>query len=336
MIQQATLSVESQWQKELKQSFTRLKPLFEYLSLPTDQIVEDQQASQLFNMRVPKHFASLMEPANANDPLLLQVMPSRLEFNQFAGFTTDPLNEQSSELPGLLHKYKSRVLLMLKTGCAVNCRYCFRRHFPYQDNSVNKQKLVTVFGYLKQHTEVNEVILSGGDPLMADDDMIVWLFEQLASIPSIKRIRIHTRLPVVIPSRLTKALFDAMANTKVKVILVMHINHANEISELLTQKLNLFKHANITLLNQAVLLKDINDSIVTQVALSEKLFDAGILPYYLHLLDRVEGASHFEVNDNDAKELYQKMLTELPGFLVPKLVREVGGETSKTPVLPNA
>ena len=334
MIHQANLSVESQWQKDFKQSFTRPEDLLNFLDLPPENFEQDIKARSLFNMRVPKFFAGLMKKGDQNDPLFLQVMPSHQEFIEKAGFTSDPLQEHEAKIPGLLHKYKSRVLLMFKTGCAINCRYCFRREFPYSDNAVNKQKLLDALDYIGQRNEINEVILSGGDPLMADDSSIEWFIKECEKIAHIKRLRIHSRLPVVLPNRITETFIDLLAKSSLQTILVFHINHKNEISPQLTQKVSLLKKANITVLNQAVLLKNVNDSIQSQVELSESLFEADILPYYLHLLDKVKGASHFDIAETKVREIYSGMLAELPGFLVPKLVREVGGETSKTPVLP--
>ena len=334
MIQQASLSVESQWQKELKQSFTRPEELLRFLQLDPEHYAQDSKARTLFNMRVPRHFAQLMGKSDPHDPLLLQVLPNKQEFVEELGFIADPLQEHDAKKPGLLHKYKSRVLLMFKTGCAVNCRYCFRRHFPYADNAVNKTKLLEALAYIKADTGINEVILSGGDPLMADDKTLAWFINECESIPHLTRLRIHTRLPVVLPSRMTQSLKSQLQTTRLKTIMVLHINHPQEISDPLALACRDYKLAGITLLNQAVLLKGVNDRVDTQVALSEALFEADILPYYLHLFDKVKGAHHFYLDDEVAKALYQQMLAELPGFLVPKLVREIGGETSKTPVLP--
>ncbi len=337
MIQQANLSVESQWQKELKESFTRLEDLLHFLQIDSLTMAEDSRARDLFSMRVPKPFARLMTPNNEHDPLLLQVLPSRNEFLESADFVADPLDEHDSKQPGLLHKYQSRVLIMFKTGCAVNCRYCFRRHFPYADNSVNKKQLLEHIEYLKHHPEVNEVILSGGDPLMAKDDALLWFINELQHITHIKRLRIHTRLPVVIPSRITHDLVNILSNAATnhfKVLMVLHINHANEISDALKNGVTRLKQANVTILNQAVFLNGVNDSVAAQVALSEQLFEADILPYYLHLFDKVKGAVHFDVHEERVKYIYQGMLKALPGFLVPKLVREIGGEVSKTPISP--
>lgn len=334
MIQQAELSVEPLWQKELKTGFSRPKELLAFLNIEEAYTDIDEDARRLFPMRVPRPFARLMVEGNRLDPLLLQVLPVADEFEKVAGFVTDPLQEQNNAVPGLLHKYRSRVLIIFKGGCAVNCRYCFRRHFPYQENQVNKTQLNQHLKYVRDNKEINEVILSGGDPLMAKDETIDWFITELEQIPHIRRLRIHTRLPVVIPSRVTNTLASRLAQSPLKVVVVLHINHANEIGSELIEKCQQMRENNITLLNQAVLLKGINDTLDTQVALQEALFEADILPYYLHLFDKVEGASHFYLNDDVALELYKDMMAALPGFLLPKLVREIGGETSKTPVLP--
>lgn len=338
MIQQANLSVESQrqkeWQKDLKQSFTRLSDLLAYLNLAPELKEGNDDARQLFSMRVPRPFANLMEQGNPNDPLLLQVMPQQREFVQTLGYVADPLEEHQAELPGLLHKYKSRVLIMFKTGCAVNCRYCFRRHFPYEENAVNKQQLKQHLEYIAAHPEINEVILSGGDPLMAKDEHLQWFVDELEAINHVTRLRIHSRLPVVIPSRITPELCELLQNTRLNTVMVYHINHHREISDELTTATHQLKQSGVTVLNQAVLLSGINDQLELQVALHEESFNAGILPYYLHVFDKVQGAAHFDLADEKVKALYQEMLKALPGFLVPKLVREIGGEASKTPIHP--
>ncbi|QUI62340.1 EF-P beta-lysylation protein EpmB [Pseudoalteromonas sp. A22] len=332
MIQINEVNLQTNWQKELANVVTDPQELLNILGLHDQFDARDFAAKRLFPMRVPRPFIAKMRQGDRHDPLLLQVLPVHQEYLTEAGFSKDPLEEQDAPVPGLLHKYRSRVLLMLKTGCAVNCRYCFRRHFPYQDNQVNKRTLEPVFDYLRTHPEINEVILSGGDPLMAKDDMIAWVLEQLEAIPQIKRLRIHSRLPVVIPARITEELCLRLTKSHLKVILVNHINHANEIDDTFKAAMQRLKQANVTLLNQAVLLKGINNDVAAQAQLSEALFDADILPYYLHLLDKVEGASHFDVEEREAKAIMAELLEVLPGFLVPKLVREIGGQPSKTPI----
>ncbi len=320
------------WQKQLADAITDPLTLLKRLQLNPDDFADPISAKKLFPMRVPLPFITKMKPGDINDPLLLQVLPSQDEFTKTPGYTHDPLLEQQSELPGLLHKYKSRVLIVFRGGCAVNCRYCFRRHFPYQDNNINKTKLLEIIDYIANKTQINEVILSGGDPLMANDQHIQWFIKQLESVAHITRLRIHTRLPVVIPDRLTTTLATTLQQSRFNCVMVLHINHANEVDQTLTDALVKFKQAGVTLLNQAVLLKNINDDVTSQIVLSEKLFAAGILPYYLHLLDKVEGAAHFDVEESQAKAIMARLLIELPGFLIPKLVREIGGQPSKTPI----
>ncbi|MFY8273975.1 EF-P beta-lysylation protein EpmB [Pseudoalteromonas sp. SSDWG2] len=332
MIQRIEVNLHKNWQKELADVVTRPEELLELLELPIEKHLADCEARALFNLRVPRPFIAKMAKGDARDPLLLQVLPRRQEFNEVVGFSTDPLLEQDNEQPGLLHKYRSRVLLVFKSACAVNCRYCFRRHFPYADNQLNKAALKDKLDYIGAHNEVNEVILSGGDPLMAKDEYIAWFVEQLALLPNIKRLRIHSRLPVTIPSRITPELCDILNKTRLQVVMVHHINHGNEIDEHFAKATAMLKAAGVTQLNQAVLLRDINDSACAQIELSEKLFAADILPYYLHQLDKVQGAAHFAVSDEQAKSIMAEVIAALPGFLVPKLVREIGGEHSKTPI----
>ena len=223
--------------------------------------------------------------------------------------------------------------MIISPNCAINCRYCFRRHFPYNENRQSKQQWLKALDYLKTKPEINEVIYSGGDPLAANDHFLRWLTAEIESIQHIKRLRIHTRLPVVIPSRVDDQLLNWLGNTRLKPTLVLHINHANEIDEALRQGVDRLKKSGITVLNQSVLLKGINDNSDQLISLSEKLFDAGIMPYYLHMLDPVQGASHFDVSMDRAVEIFRQIQTELPGFLVPKLVQERAGERSKSLIL---
>lgn len=333
------IATRPDWRLEIQRAYTKPELLLANLGLNPEQFQADCKARSLFPMRVPRPFAQLMQQGNRDDPLLLQVLPRTQEFDKTEGYTDDPLGEISDnvltdEVGGLLHKYRSRVLLIVKGGCAVNCRYCFRRHFPYQEVRFSQHELQQTVNYLNRHPEVNEVILSGGDPLMASDAQLKSIVEQLASVTSLKRVRIHSRLPVVIPSRLTQQLKELLVSTRLKPILVIHANHGNELSDTLEQHLNDYNRAGILLLNQSVLLAGINDSSAALSRLSERLFDANVLPYYLHQLDKVSGAAHFEVSDQRAQQIWQEMNHALPGFLVPKLVRELAGEQSKTPIMP--
>ncbi|CCK16091.1 Lysine 2,3-aminomutase [Cronobacter universalis NCTC 9529] len=291
-----------------------------------------RDARRLFALRVPRAFAARMEKGNPQDPLLRQVLTAREEFVAAPGFTTDPLEEQNSVVPGLLHKYHNRALLLVKGGCAVNCRYCFRRHFPYADNQGNKRNWQAALDYIAAHPELDEIIFSGGDPLMAKDHELEWLVANIEAIPHIKRLRIHSRLPIVIPARITDALVRLLGETRLQVLLVNHINHAQEIDDAFRAGMAKLRAAGVTLLNQSVLLKGVNDNAATLAALSNALFDAGVMPYYLHVLDKVQGAAHFMVSDDEARAIMRELLSQVSGYLVPKLAREIGGEPSKTPL----
>ena len=329
-MQNLTFGADSDWTEYLATAVSDPIQLLTLLNLPLEPYQQHLAARRLFAMRVPMPFINKMEKGNANDPLFLQVMTDAAEFLQTPGFVKDPLQEQDNAIPNLLHKYHNRVLLMVKGGCAVNCRYCFRRHFPYEDNPGNKANWRKALDYIAQHSEIEEVIFSGGDPLMAKDRELAWLLKQLNQIPHLKTVRIHSRLPVVIPQRITPELCRLLADSPLNKVLVLHINHANEIDELLSKQLQPLKQAGVTLLNQSVLLKGINDDAHILKALNDKLFATGILPYYLHLLDKVEGASHFWIDDERALAIYRQLITLSSGYLVPKLAREIAGEKSKT------
>jgi len=320
------------WQKELANVVTDPKTLLEMLNIDAKNYLQHFKARQLFPVRVPLPFIEKMEKGNINDPLLKQVMPLSSEFLVTEGFVTDPLTEHDTAAEGLLHKYKHRVLLIVKSGCAVNCRYCFRRHFPYSDNSPNKARWQQALDYIQQHEEITEVIFSGGDPLMASDEHLSWLVYQIEEFSHVKRLRLHTRLPVVIPRRITTSLVKLLSKTRLKTTMVLHINHSNEIDESLASSLELLREARIPLFNQSVLLKGVNDQAKLLSQLSEKLFDNGIQPYYLHMFDQVQGAAHFDVAEEQAVKIVKEMMAILPGFLMPKLVREIAGEANKTPI----
>ncbi|MFD2631432.1 EF-P beta-lysylation protein EpmB [Idiomarina piscisalsi] len=330
-----SISPRADWLYELKKSYTRPEDLLSALQLDTSAYADDIKARQLFSMRVPRPFVQQMNIGDPNDPLLRQVLPLADEFRVEPGFHKDPLDEQSSPANGLLHKYHGRVLLILQGGCAVNCRYCFRRHFPYDELTISQRQIDETLDYIKQNPEVNEVILSGGDPLMAKDERLHKLVQELEALPQLTRLRIHSRLPVVIPSRLTDRLLTSLTKSRLQVVLIIHANHANEISNDLSAALKKWHNAGIHLLNQSVLLRGVNDSSDALCHLSETLFRANVLPYYLHQLDKVEGASHFEVDDSAAQQLWLEMTQQLPGFLVPKLVREQARKPSKTAIMPD-
>lgn len=320
------------WRQTLRECIDNVADLMTAVQLPLDALPERLRAQSDFALRVPRPFVARMAKGDINDPLLKQVLPAPDELQITPGYSHDPLAEQDAELPGLLHKYRSRVLLITTGVCAINCRYCFRRHFPYEDNRPGRKGFAALCDYIGRHPEVNEVILSGGDPLAAPDNYLAELHGQLAALPQLKRFRIHTRLPIVIPERINAELLGWLANPRFQTVVVIHSNHPNEIDADVAAALGRLRQAGITLLNQAVLLAGVNDSAATLAELSEKLFACGVLPYYLNQLDQVQGASHFAVTDDRARALVRDLLTRLPGFLVPRLTREEAGKTSKTPL----
>ena len=325
-----TVQTKPQWLTDLAEAFNDPVKLLTFLELNPADFEQAILARKLFPLRVPRSFAERMEKGNPQDPLFLQVMSAEQEFLQAEGFTQDPLEEQHSPAPNILHKYHNRLLFMLKNSCAVNCRYCFRRHFPYDENPGNKKSWQLALDYIAVHPEIEEVIFSGGDPLMAKDHELAWLIKHLENIPHLQRLRIHTRLPVVIPQRITDEFCTLLAETRLQTVMVTHINHPNEIDQIFANAMQKLKAVNVTLLNQSVLLKGVNDDAQILKILSDKLFQTGILPYYLHLLDKVQGASHFLISDIEAMQIYKTLQSLTSGYLVPKLAREIAGEPNKT------
>ena len=333
-LQPAQSYEQSSWNQVLAGATKDVKSLLNQLEIPLSELNQRQQACLDFPLLVPQPFIDKMEKGNALDPLLLQVLPQSAELETVDGYINDPLAEKHSNLQkGLIHKYHGRVLVLLSTGCAVNCRYCFRRHFPYQKNRIGKNDWQAILDYVAQDSSIEELILSGGDPLMLSDQQLEKFIKQAEGIPHLERLRIHTRLPVVIPQRITNKLVELLHSSRFHCAIVLHINHSNEVDPLMIKGLTKLKTAGITLLNQAVLLAGINDTAECLIKLSKSLFKAGVLPYYLHVLDKVAGAHHFDIDDAKAKELHQHLLLNLSGYLVPKLVREESGKSSKTPVL---
>lgn len=325
---------EQNWQSQLSDLITDPLELLETLKLSPDQLLSGAiLASEQFRLRVPRAFIGKMKVGDPFDPLLLQVLPHHLELEEHEGYVTDPLDEEAANhLPGVLHKYQSRFLLTLTGACAVHCRYCFRRHFPYQENLPKNDDWLNIKKYLNLQTKINEVILSGGDPLTLSNRKLALWIQRLESIEHIKILRIHSRVPVVIPNRIDDELVSLLKNSRLRVILVIHSNHAAELDDFTCLKLSQLIEQNILVFNQAVLLKNVNDSAETLINLSHRLFEARILPYYLHVLDKVKGAHHFDLNSGRVDQIYQDVLAGLPGYLVPKLVREIAGEKNKTPL----
>ena len=325
------LYIAKKWQQQLAGAFSNIEDLCRYLSLSYKDLPVSVAATKNFPLRVPVGFADCMEKGNPNDPLLRQVLPINDELITYPGFNDDPVGDlASASLIGVLHKYHGRVLIVLSGSCAINCRYCFRRAFPYNDNSALKH-WPQIIEYLKNHHEISEVILSGGDPLLVDDEQLASVIRDVEAIPHITTLRIHTRLPVVIPSRITDEFIDLLSRSCLQTVVVLHINHANEIDDELSAALLRLKSAAIVL-NQAVLLKNINDSVDALESLSRRLFAAGVLPYYVHQLDRVVGAHHFYVSQEQGVQLMAALQARLPGYLVPRYVQEVPGKPNKMPI----
>jgi L-lysine 2,3-aminomutase len=319
------------WQQQLAGAFTSINDLCEFLSLDPARLAPSETAAGDFPLKVPLSFAQRMTKGNPDDPLLRQVLPLLAETtNNPPGYSDDPVGDlNAAVIPGLLHKYHGRVLMINTGTCAIHCRYCFRRNFPYQDQQLGKHREQETVAYLAENPDITEVILSGGDPLLLGDARLQTLFGLFEPITHLQRIRIHSRIPVVLPARMTETLNALLAHTTKKVILVLHCNHPNELSEEIKLNCLALQRQGVTLLNQAVLLKDINDNAETLINLSEKLFACGVLPYYLHLLDKARGTAHFEVGETAARDLMACLQSKLPGYLVPKLVKEVPQAGSK-------
>ncbi|HIF51247.1 MAG TPA: EF-P beta-lysylation protein EpmB [Thiotrichaceae bacterium] len=321
------------WQEQLAQAIRQPNDLLDYVGLMADSIGYSQQSIEQFPVRVPYAFADRIQRNNPDDPLLRQVFPYIDEEDDCEGYVNDPLAEANVQpVQGLLHKYNSRVLSISTGACAIHCRYCFRRHFPYQESSTNGKHLEQSLDYIRSDETIKEVILSGGDPLTLSDRRLIELCQALSQIDHIKRIRFHTRIPVVLPARLSEELIKQIANIGKTLIFVLHINHANEIDDAVINNIKLLRRFNILVLNQSVLLKGINDSTESLIALSERLVENQVTPYYLHLLDPVTGTAHFNVDEQVAKILIQKMHESVSGYLVPRLVKEEVGKAGKTRV----
>lgn len=323
------LTVQKDWKQSFANTVQDSQTLADILQIKLDT----SQKFSNFPLKVPMNFVKKMQKGNPNDPLLLQILPTFAETIQVAGFVNDPLQEQSANpTKGIIHKYQSRVLLPITGACMVNCRYCFRQHFDYHENLPSQDDWQTMIDYIVKHADVNEVILSGGDPLSLSDRRLFDILQKLENLPQIKTIRLHTRVPMVIPERLSIELIERLASSRCQVVIVIHANHPNEIDEESCFYLQRAKNMGITLLNQTVLLKNINNHADILAKLNEKLWQAGVLPYYLHVLDKVAGASHFYIDDDEAVNIYWQLLAKCSGYLVPKLVREMPDKPFKTPI----
>jgi EF-P beta-lysylation protein EpmB len=327
-------SAPSAWSRLLADAVRDPAELLRLLELPATLLAGAAAPSQAFPLLVPRGFVALMRRGDRDDPLLRQVLPLADESVVTPGFSADPLGERScGPAPGLLHKYAGRALLVATGACAVHCRYCFRRHFPYQDLPRGRRWWEPALAYLRDDPAMEELILSGGDPLTLPDAQLAELASELAAIPQLRRLRVHSRLPVVLPERIDDAFLAWFTGGRLAPVLVIHANHGREIAAPVAAAIARVRRAGATVLNQSVLLAGVNDGVAELAELSQRLFEAGALPYYLHQLDRVQGAGHFLVDDQRALALHRELAARLPGYLVPRLVREEPGMPGKMPLV---
>lgn len=320
-------SAAPDWRRELAEAIRHPAELYGLLGLDPGRL---PAAAARFPLLVPRAFVARMRPGDPRDPLLLQVLPHAAEDDELPGWSSDPLRESEAlAAPGLVRKYRGRGLLLLTGGCAVNCRYCFRREFPYADSGATRRGIAAGLDAIADDDTITEVILSGGDPLLLDDAVLADVVGRLDRVPHVRRLRIHSRLPVVLPSRVTPALVGLLGDSRLTSVVVIHANHPAELDESVSAAVRMLAAVPAMILNQAVLLAGVNDSATTLAALSERLVELGVTPYYLHLLDRVRGAAHFDVPEARAIDLHHRLRDSLPGYAVPRLVREVPGEPAK-------
>ncbi len=318
------------WRAALQNAFRVPAELTEFLELSPEQCTALGASDNEFAQLVPRAFAARMRKGDPDDPLLRQVLPLARERDAVSGFARDPLEEIEVTRGGIVRKYAARALLITTAACPVHCRYCFRRHFPYAEQTAARDDWRAAVAALAADTQLAEVILSGGDPLSLSNRRLEVLVEQLDNLEHLETLRIHTRFPIVLPERVDSGLLELLAGTRLNNVIVVHCNHAQELDETVEAAVAKLRGIGVTVLNQSVLLRGVNDDADTLVILSRRLFAAGVLPYYLHELDRVAGAAHFEVEASRALELIESMRSRLPGYLVPRLVRETPGRLSKT------
>lgn len=325
-----SISPKLSWQKSLSELITDPKELLTFLELDLGLLDSAYQAAAIFPLKITRQFAARIQKGNPDDPLLKQVLPLGIELDLVPGYETDPLQElKMNPIPGLLHKYQGRVLVTLTSACAIHCRFCFRRHFPYAENNPGRFGWEKIFAYIEKDSSIHEVILSGGDPLTVNDSLLSLFTEQLNRFPHIKVLRIHTRIPIVLPERITDELISWIKQLKQKLVVVIHANHPQEINLDVNIALQRLHQAGVHLLNQFVLLRGINDDVNVLATLSQILFDADVLPYYLHILDKIQGAAHFDLPLAEAQRLHTQLTQRLPGYLVPRLVGEKAGALAK-------
>jgi EF-P beta-lysylation protein EpmB len=322
------------WQAEQAAAVTDPAELLTLLGLGAEWLPGAQAAGRLFPLRVPHSYIRRIRRGDPHDPLLRQVLPLADECLATPGYDADPVGDHASmAAPGVLHKYQGRVLLTVTGACAVHCRYCFRRHYDYAEANPAADRWRAALDHIASDSTISEVILSGGDPLSLSDRRLAELIMRIEAVAHVKRLRVHTRTAVVLPSRITPELVRLLSSTRLAPVVVVHVNHGNEIDAGVRAALAPLRAAGIMLLNQSVLLRGVNDAADTLAQLSETLFETGVLPYYLHLLDKVQGAAHFDVDETRARVLHRALSARLPGYLVPRLVREVAGAPAKLPVV---
>jgi len=328
-------SPATNWRRLLATAIRDPDRLCDFLDLPDSFRAGARRAAQEFGLLAPPTFVNRIRKGDPDDPLLRQILPVVEETAEHEGYVADPLHEiggSVSTVSGLIQKYQGRVLLVAAHACAIHCRYCFRRHFPYEDAPRSLDEFQPALDAIAEDESIDEVILSGGDPLVRTDDWLAALVDRLATIPHLKRLRVHTRLPIVIPQRVTPALLDWLTGSRLTPYVVVHANHANEIDAETADALSAIVNAGAPVLCQTVLLKGVNDSIEAMAALCERLIELRVLPYYLHRLDRVAGAAHFEVPDEVARAIVAGLAARLPGYAVPRFVAEIPGEPNKVPL----
>ena len=326
----ADVPAATAWQRALREAIRRPAELLDFLGLDTAGAAALEPSADEFPLLVPRGFAARMRKGDPRDPLLLQVLPQSRERLEVPGFGPDPLRETALARHGVLKKYDGRALLVATEACPVHCRYCFRRHFPYSEQRAGADRLPSALAGLQTSDRVTEVILSGGDPLSLSNRRLAEWIAGIEALEPVEILRVHTRFPIVLPERVDEPLLALLSQTRLKTVLVVHCNHANEIDAAVRRALGDLRAAGAQLLNQSVLLRGVNDTVDRLEALSRALFDAGVLPYYLHLLDPVAGAAHFDVEESRARQLFAALQCRLPGYLLPRLVREIPGRPSKT------
>ncbi|PWG61297.1 EF-P beta-lysylation protein EpmB [Spiribacter halobius] len=321
------------WQQALAAAIRDPAELLRALDLDPALLAGAHHGARLFPLRVPWGYVRRMRRGDPADPLLRQVLPLDAEAADTPGFIEDPVGDAQSLVGGgVLHKYRGRALLIATGACAIHCRYCFRRHFPYAEENAAVHRWQGALAYLRERPDIQEVLLSGGDPLSLSDRRLQDLAAALDGIPHLRRLRVHSRLPVVLPERVDDALLAWLAGGRLRPVLVLHANHPAELDAAVADAVARLRGAGVALYNQAVLLRGVNDQVDTLEALGERLFELGVQPYYLHLLDRVRGAAHFEVPEREARALMRALAERVPGYLLPRLVREDAGRPWKTPV----